>query len=121
MLLAGTLVVVMDVASVRAELAALQTHPATFEPSEPVTVELAGVYDPGFDPWATCEDCHNGEHYQAGEEAFPHKLHFEEEELDDDCADCHESLFHEQLQTHREDCLDCHEADELGMEEPEDD
>jgi cytochrome b subunit of formate dehydrogenase len=120
-LLAGSLVLVMDVASVRAELAALQTHPATFEPSEPVTVELAGVYDPGFDPWGTCEDCHNGEHFEAGEEAFPHKQHFEEEELDDDCADCHESLFHEQLQTHREDCLDCHEPDEIGMEEPESD
>jgi hypothetical protein len=51
------------------------------------------------------------------EAAFPHALHFEEDEVEDDCSTCHESLFHQVLQTEWEDCLDCHEPDEIRLPE----
>jgi acetyl-CoA carboxylase beta subunit len=83
--------------------------------------DLVGVYDERFDPWGTCFSCHNEERYKNDEEKFAHTLHFEEEEFEDECTSCHESVFHEKFITDMEGCLECHEPEEIQMpaKEPE--
>jgi len=119
-LVAALVVVVLDVSSVRQQLAALDVHPPAAVELVKLRVAKPGVvsaFDENFDPWDTCFACHNETRYESDEEHFPHKLHFEDEELDDDCTSCHESIFHQKFSTDLEDCLECHDADEIGLPE----
>jgi len=118
-LVAAILVVGLDVSSVRSQIAQLSAHPEEMEATlaEPETPNIVAAGQPGFDQWATCMDCHNQSRWESSKEKFPHKLHFEEEELDDDCEGCHESVFHERLVTDLTGCLECHDADEVGLDE----
>ena len=122
-IVAAGAVLTLDISSVRAQIASFEEHGTWTEPAgadlEPPGVP--GAFDEGFDPWATCFDCHNEKRYESDEEHFPHKLHFEDEELDDECTSCHESVFHEKFETKREDCLECHDAEEVGLAEVESD
>ena len=120
---ASVIVLSLDVASLRAEMAKL----GITKPPEGNAVlataasDLVGVYDERFDPWGTCFSCHNEERYKNDEEKFPHTLHFEEEDFEDECTSCHESVFHEKFSTDMEGCLECHEPEEIQMpaKEPE--
>jgi len=122
-LVASGIVITTDISSVRTQIADFGAHHDATEVAvlEPDTTHLIGAFDEGFDPWGTCLDCHNEKRFESDDEHFPHKLHFEEEEMEDDCTGCHESVFHEKFETNREDCLDCHEPDEIGMAEVESD
>jgi cytochrome b subunit of formate dehydrogenase len=120
-LVAAAVVLVWDVSSVRQQLASLDTHAAAIElvaltAGEPGVI---GAFDEGFEPWETCFACHNETRFESDEEHFPHKLHFEDEELDDDCTSCHESIFHESFGTDLEGCFECHDADEIDLLEGE--
>jgi cytochrome b subunit of formate dehydrogenase len=118
-LVVSGIVLALDVASVRSEIAALEPHPGPYQ-SETQEIDTSGLVaasDEGFDAWATCVDCHNQKRMDSEEAAFPHALHFEDDEVEDDCSTCHESPFHQVLQTQWEDCLDCHEPDEIRLPE----
>jgi len=116
-LVASAIVLSLDLTTLRAEMAKLgiSAPPEGHGPLATKVSTAIGVYDERFDPWETCFSCHNEKRYESDEEHFPHTLHFEEEELDDDCTSCHESVFHEKFITNKEDCLECHEPDEIGM------
>lgn len=121
-LVAAILVVGLDVSSVRSQIAQLSARPAEMEMpiagSEPSGIVGAG--HEGFDQWTTCMDCHNKARYEDGKEHFPHKLHFEEEDIDDKCEGCHESVIHEKITTDLSGCYKkCHDEDEFGLEKAE--
>jgi formate-dependent nitrite reductase cytochrome c552 subunit len=81
---------------------------------------IIGAGHKGFDQWNTCMDCHNKARYEDGKEHFPHKLHFEEEDVDDNCESCHESVIHEKITTDTSGCYKkCHDEDEFGLEKAE--
>jgi cytochrome b subunit of formate dehydrogenase len=119
-LLASVIVLVLDVESLSEEMAKLGIREAPERLEVEFThevPEIVGVYDEGFDGWETCFVCHNETRYESDEETFPHVVHFEDEELDDDCLTCHESVFHLKFVTDKEECLDCHEPEEIGLPE----
>jgi len=120
-IVAAILVVGLDVSSVRSQIAQLSAHPEEIEATlaEPETSTIMAAGQEGFDQWATCMDCHNQARWESSKEKFPHKLHFEEEDVDDNCEGCHESVFHERIVTDLTGCLECHDADEVGLEEVE--
>jgi cytochrome b subunit of formate dehydrogenase len=115
--LASVAVLSLDVASLRGQMAKLgiSQEPEMQAGLATAASHTIGAYDGRFDPWQTCFSCHNEKRFEDASDSFPHALHFQEEELDADCAGCHDSVFHEHMITHKEGCLECHEPDEIGM------
>jgi len=65
-------------------------------------------------PATACYTCHNKERFAAGG-TFPHRMHFEEQELTQDCNACHQAKWHQSLGLSTKLCLDCHEVEELPI------
>ena len=138
-ILAGLGVILGNVRSVRDQIAALTAaeHGVPGEvdrgrppgrPTQTPTPELllatkvASAYDPGFDAFGRCLECHAREAYAKGAKdglAFPHTAHFEEYGVDQDCKQCHVTVWHESIVTQTSLCLECHEAGDIGIREEE--
>ncbi len=119
-LLAGTGVVIGNVASVRSQIMALShgepavAADAVTSSATPKPVALS-AFQPGFDPFTTCFACHNRQRFEQGGAGFPHERHFSEMGVDAKCQECHVAKWHASMEAKTALCLDCHEAQKIGI------
>jgi cytochrome b subunit of formate dehydrogenase len=112
-------VVAGDVSSIRAELRSISEngHAGTPRVEAAALVVVEGEEDGAQkepEMFQRCFACHTKERFEAGR-GFPHRMHFEENDVDDTCTGCHRAKWHESMSLDTESCLECHEAEEIGL------